>query len=840
VTPDAGSPDAAEATADRDIGIEVFVGSVLLVLLLAFDLDGPGRSPRAFVVVIRTALVLGSIGVLLYALRETTRDHLPGLAATAGAGLLALTMGIAPEFLSLPMGGLGERIWGFPVAIGVPIAGAAFLAGNRVLGGAGCALLLAGLLQPVDIVGDLRLAIAHQPNAGSIILLGLALLGLVSVYLESLSSLAGKLLVGAIPAWEAVRIALAVEGGHSAAPAVAGLLLSSAAVLWLTAGLRPTARQPDWVRHRLPKLTEAGAVLLLCALWLLLKSFTWRWSTTDENIYFYDAVLLSKGVLPYRDFFFAHPPMHIGLPAVLFAVFGFSLPLAKAIPTIAALATGLLCWHMVRDRVGRLAAFLTLGSFLFAFELLQASTNMNGVSLTSVWLTAGLYFLLRDRPATAGAMLGLAVTTGFYAIGGALALLVLAFFSSKRAGVRQLVTFAAVAGGINLLFWSIGGDAYVESVYKFHMLKEEKAKAHVFIKMLYYHTPLVWGVLLAPVLMAWQQLRGYAHVGEPVDVEAAGWFFSPMKLFTERGVGAIKIALLVCVTLLIEFTRFQELYSFYFALLFPTAAICTGFAVASLISAVVHELRELAAGRAKALSLGVVAIAVFWACWIPLAAEANWIFSAKRGKGNNSEFIQAGTTRSYRWIEPATMKSVAGPVVRALFWRDHRTRGHMEPGYRHVLWQKSLHLSVAQEVGDYIREHSKDDETIAGSSLVAPAVALTSGRRLAADIVDTNAKRFKTGLLTLQDYFEAICKDRLRFLVTAPSGYVGDRLAMRLPTVRRQFRPVKRFEDPWNKFLRPGRRVWGVTLWELQNPPTGDGPRCKWIEPQQRRRRAPK
>src|SRR3989338_9365317 len=37
----------------------------------------------------------------------------------------------------------------------------------------------------------------------------------------------------------------------------------------------------------------------------------------DENVYFYMAKAMSEGQMPYRDFFYAHPPLHIFLLSVL-------------------------------------------------------------------------------------------------------------------------------------------------------------------------------------------------------------------------------------------------------------------------------------------------------------------------------------------------------------------------------------------------------------------------------------------------------------------------------------------------------------------------------------------
>ena len=826
--------------------VGVCVGGALLGLLpLLGPLEGPTRAPDLLSIV-RTLAACAGVAALCAAIVWRERPATLGSAAALlGLGALALVMGIAPELLRLPTRGIGDRLWGVPTLLGLPVAGAALLAGSpraRVAGGAGCALALAGLLQPTWIVDQVRPALGHHlqhlDTTTARVTIGLgaaALAGLLAIPAAALRPTApwvraiGWALAGALPAWTLYRAAFESPIG----PAATAYLLCTGATALLVVGMRSLADAPPaWARRALPIAGEAAAVLLLAALWWLLKSFTWRWSTTDENIYFYGATLLGDGVLPYRDFFFAHPPMHLGVPAALFLVFGFHLTLAKLIPVVSAFATGLLVWHLVRERVSRFAALLSFGCFLFALGLLQASTNMNGVNLTSLWLTAGLYCSLRGRPALAGVMLGLAVTTGFYAIAGALALCVLAPFGSLRSALRLVLSFIVVAGGINLLCWALAGDAFIESVYTYHTLKEARPLTPEFIRALYHHPHLFVGVLLAPLTLIWARVRGVPQLGETDAPSSERHLLSPFALSVEPAAGAVKVAWLVFAALLVEMTLFREVYSFYFALLFPTAAICTGYAVATLVAAVVHEVRALADRRLRPLSaVVVVGLALLWSLWVPLKAEANWIFAADRGKGTNYEWLSRGERREYRWIEPAAWPSVSGPVVRALFWRDHRIKGHMAPGYRHFLWQKSLHLSVIDDIAAFIRDNSAEDETIAGSSLVAPAVALASGRRIAAHEVDTNAKRFHTGLTDLPSFIDAICRDRIRFLVLSPSGSLNDRTASGTPSIRKWFRPVKRFADPWNKFLRPGRRTWGVTVWALRAHPVGDGPRCHWIGP---------
>ena len=51
--------------------------------------------------------------------------------------------------------------------------------------------------------------------------------------------------------------------------------------------------------------------------------------TSDENVYFYMGKVISDGGVPYKDFFYAHPPLHIYILAFLIKLFGVNIAALK-------------------------------------------------------------------------------------------------------------------------------------------------------------------------------------------------------------------------------------------------------------------------------------------------------------------------------------------------------------------------------------------------------------------------------------------------------------------------------------------------------------------------------
>ena len=72
----------------------------------------------------------------------------------------------------------------------------------------------------------------------------------------------------------------------------------------------------------------------------------------DENVYYYMGKLVSEGKVPYRDFFYAHPPLHIYLIALIYKVFGFNIIILKLLPLIAILVSAKFIFCIAKNKFG--------------------------------------------------------------------------------------------------------------------------------------------------------------------------------------------------------------------------------------------------------------------------------------------------------------------------------------------------------------------------------------------------------------------------------------------------------------------------------------------------------
>ncbi len=744
---------------------------------------------------------------------------LPVATAIAFAGALTLQ----PTHLRLP------RAW---LGLGVALLATVLLVPQGWLGSSVVPLwaAIAGLNVPTTSSAGVTFHITALTGAGVLLggalVTGIAIWALVQRELPRVVWLALTIGLGLLLLVEPFTAGNAPHG-------IAGLgaLLLASGALGQAIVRANTASKADEAWRTLWPGLEVVALALLVGVWLVLKVNGTRYSTTDEALYYYAARLWTEGKWPYRDFFFSHPPLHIAVPALAYKLFGYHFLVGKWLSVLASLGATLATWRIARRLLGVPAGLLTVLLTLFAAEVLQASTNLTGVNLTTCWMMWGVWAILRRRVFLGGALLGAAAATGFYALGMTLAMVGLLAFqplpTHKDAwrrwllhpAMQVLLGFLSVWGSITLLGWMLAGDHYLTQVFSYHFAKKAKVEgfqpisggptawisnlflmlnAKDFIVVLYYHAVHLWLALLAPLavgLRVWLDVQG----GSRKSGERSPWsvLWQPRTWWAGSVLGTRMLLFVATLALVGEFGQFKERYDFYWALILPLLSIC---AVTT-----VHTLAELSAVafRAHAPSLDRFAPQAGYAALVAaaLVVAAVPVNNYANVKAYPTEFKQVGDSKGagerlkFEWLDPPG-PAWLGELTRAAFWGEGRIRGNIDTGVHHYLWNKKRWYSKAEEMAAWIRDHSKPNETITGASDYAPLLALLSGRRLAADAVDTNSKVFDTGAVRLEEFWDAVCKDNLKYIVVAPMSYFAVAQLPKRATIMQHFQLDAEFHDP--------------------------------------------
>jgi 4-amino-4-deoxy-L-arabinose transferase-like glycosyltransferase len=282
-----------------------------------------------------------------------------------------------------------------------------------------------------------------------------------------------------------------------------------------------------------------------------------HYDNVDENVYFYMGKLVSEGKMPYRDFFFAHPPLQVFVNAAIFKLFGFKLFLLKAVPLITTAISAVFVYKIMRKRFGASEALIAMVLFLFSYRVMLEATYALGMNLTTMFVIVGTYCVLCNRHLTSGLLFGLAAITGLYSVVPAAVIAAFALMKNRKRFIRFATGFLAVFLAVNLFFIAIAGGKFIEMVYKYHLVKPETAgnTLQLFVQALRQNW-LIFGSAALFVLVLSKKLA------LPTAVSAAYILF---------------------------LTQLSKIFSFYFVLLFPFLAMLGGYALVRAAKKVPHK-----------------------------------------------------------------------------------------------------------------------------------------------------------------------------------------------------------------------------------------------------------
>ena len=117
----------------------------------------------------------------------------------------------------------------------------------------------------------------------------------------------------------------------------------------------------------------------------------------DENVYFYMGKLITEGKVPYRDFFYAHPPLHVYLIALVYKIFGFNIVALKLIPLVSALISSFFIFKIAKEKFGNLEATISSLLFMFSYSVMFNSVFSLGIMTATMLMKLGFYFLFNKN-----------------------------------------------------------------------------------------------------------------------------------------------------------------------------------------------------------------------------------------------------------------------------------------------------------------------------------------------------------------------------------------------------------------------------------------------------------
>jgi hypothetical protein len=471
------------------------------------------------------------------------------------------------------------------------------------------------------------------------------------------------------------------------------------------------------------------AMAMLC--FLVLKSYSLAPVVSDENIYFYDAWLISKGFLPYRDFFFAHPPLHLftGVPLALLDRELF-LPAIKFLPSLFTGVTGLSVFLITRRATGIFGAIAAAMLFLFSYDVLRSSSHWTGANQAVFWVVLAMQSVLRGRDRLAGVLSGIGVCTAIYTLPSAAVLGLLLIAAGGRRAVSYFAAFGLVLILVNGVFYLVGGDGFLDGVYRYHLLKSgtEGSGLAGQLNVLLFHN---FFILVAPLLMLPILVLAIRPAGQDEEEPLPRFRFLHPE---EDSVMAIGIwCLLIWAVNLVFLAGLAKVYHYYIMILMPFAAVCGGIFADRAVKAWRDFFREKSKRGGWSILLAIVMVAIGIFVYPQFEKKLSYFDKDK------------GMTVSYEYPDSPLPDWIEWPV-RRFVWADQRVIGARYSGLRYYLWHESRSFPEAKLIAATLRENVKPGETIFGDSTSTPLIALLAGVEITDNFVDTNTIRFRAGL----------------------------------------------------------------------------------------------
>lgn len=300
-------------------------------------------------------------------------------------------------------------------------------------------------------------------------------------------------------------------------------------------------------------------------LFIKLPHLSWRIS--DGNIYLYMALLVNQGALPYQDFFFANPPLHLyflSLPVYL-----TKNVLLNLLPTLITIITALILYTTANNFLNKPLAILVGILYLFSFTILSTSDYLTGVHLTSFLHVTSLYLLIKNKPLMAGIYSAMAILTRPYAL-PAVAGFILAIVI-KRKSFNFLITYLMgtfflpilVAITLNIITQGV----FVENTILYHLKKTEGIPK---LKVISFFLTHDWLLALSLVFVPLLSAKRYAYIILPM-------FF-----------------------LLLFYLLFSDIYYLYFVLIIPFLALS--------IASLAEKIKLFYSSRGKYLALFIIGV----------------------------------------------------------------------------------------------------------------------------------------------------------------------------------------------------------------------------------------
>ena len=198
---------------------------------------------------------------------------------------------------------------------------------------------------------------------------------------------------------------------------------------------------------------------------------------SDETIYINMAKALKEGLLPYKDFFFAHPPLQLLLlfPAILTNSFTF----VKLYISIIGLSCIFLTYLIARKIFDEKSAFIASIAFLFFPGFLIFGNLAMGTFESLLFFLLSFYFLLNRKNFLSAFLFSLAFFARYLSL-LLLPFLLIYLLKFRRKDLKNFLLYSLVSNiSFFLLFYFLFGYSFIKSTILYHFFANVKLPSEI-------------------------------------------------------------------------------------------------------------------------------------------------------------------------------------------------------------------------------------------------------------------------------------------------------------------------------------------------------------------------
>jgi len=270
----------------------------------------------------------------------------------------------------------------------------------------------------------------------------------------------------------------------------------------------PTNFRKNVIFKKLSKCFLVVATLITIS--FLIRLFFIHPTFSDENFYFNAAKQVLANKAPYRDFFFAHPPLQIYFLALLFKIFGASFAVGKISTLIFSSLSAFLIFFLGKTMYDEKAALTAVVFFIITPAFLSFSSMGYGMFEALFFALLSFYLFLKEKYLPSSLSMVLAVMFRYTAFIYILPFLI--FW--KRKNIKKLFVFLfPMAAFTFIVLLSVFGMEYFKDTVLYHTSLKVGAPQSLSLQYWSFSLPIIFLVLISIIFSFRQKDRTTFYLG---------------------------------------------------------------------------------------------------------------------------------------------------------------------------------------------------------------------------------------------------------------------------------------------------------------------------------------